>query len=98
MSSFTFKFILKQDLLLLLNVANLKRKLHDIKCMWYCLMLTGIFVEGLGTFMDGLIGTGNGTTSSSVNIGVLGITRVCISLINTALLYICLGLESSNCL
>ncbi|KAL7827258.1 hypothetical protein SRHO_G00329760 [Serrasalmus rhombeus] len=36
----------------------------------------GIFVEGLSCVLDGLFGTGNGSTSSSPNIGVLGITKV----------------------
>ncbi|KAJ8286323.1 hypothetical protein GJAV_G00037150 [Gymnothorax javanicus] len=36
----------------------------------------GIFVEGLSCVLDGVFGTGNGSTSSSPNIGVLGITKV----------------------
>ena len=36
----------------------------------------GILIEGLGCLFAGLIGTGNGTTSYSENIGALGITRV----------------------
>lgn len=36
----------------------------------------GIFVEGLSCVLDGIFGTGNGSTSSSPNIGVLGITKV----------------------
>ncbi|XP_046871332.1 solute carrier family 23 member 2 isoform X1 [Hypomesus transpacificus] len=36
----------------------------------------GIFVEGVSCVLDGLFGTGNGSTSSSPNIGVLGITKV----------------------
>ena len=39
-------------------------------------MNRGIFVEGLGCFLAGLIGTGNGTTSYSQNIGAIGITKV----------------------
>ncbi|XP_029771689.1 solute carrier family 23 member 2 isoform X3 [Suricata suricatta] len=35
----------------------------------------GIFVEGLSCVLDGIFGTGNGSTSSSPNIGVLGITK-----------------------
>ncbi|GCC39040.1 hypothetical protein chiPu_0023105, partial [Chiloscyllium punctatum] len=35
----------------------------------------GIMVEGLSCVLDGLFGTGNGSTSSSPNIGVLGITK-----------------------
>ncbi|OPJ86889.1 solute carrier family 23 member 2 isoform A [Patagioenas fasciata monilis] len=37
----------------------------------------GIFIEGLSCVLDGVFGTGNGSTSSSPNIGVLGITKVC---------------------
>lgn len=44
-----------------------------------CLCFRGIFVEGLSCVLDGLFGTGNGSTSSSPNIGVLGITKVCVS-------------------
>ncbi|XP_078469648.1 solute carrier family 23 member 1-like isoform X1 [Lampetra fluviatilis] len=36
----------------------------------------GIFMEGLACIITGLFGTGNGSTSSSPNIGVLGITKV----------------------
>ncbi|XP_028653982.1 solute carrier family 23 member 2 [Erpetoichthys calabaricus] len=36
----------------------------------------GIFIEGLSCVVDGIFGTGNGSTSSSPNIGVLGITKV----------------------
>lgn len=36
----------------------------------------GILIEGIGTFFDGLMGTGNGTTSTSINVGVVGITKV----------------------
>ncbi|XP_029375920.1 solute carrier family 23 member 1 isoform X2 [Echeneis naucrates] len=36
----------------------------------------GIFVEGVCCIIAGLLGTGNGSTSSSPNIGVLGITKV----------------------
>ncbi|KAM6965677.1 solute carrier family 23 member 2 [Aplochiton taeniatus] len=36
----------------------------------------GIFMEGVACVLDGLFGTGNGSTSSSPNIGVLGITKV----------------------
>nr|XP_032805986.1 solute carrier family 23 member 1-like isoform X3 [Petromyzon marinus] len=36
----------------------------------------GIFMEGLSCIIAGLFGTGNGSTSSSPNIGVLGITKV----------------------
>ncbi|XP_063059835.1 solute carrier family 23 member 1 [Engraulis encrasicolus] len=36
----------------------------------------GIFTEGVCCIIAGLMGTGNGSTSSSPNIGVLGITKV----------------------
>ncbi|NXC52385.1 S23A1 protein, partial [Aleadryas rufinucha] len=36
----------------------------------------GIFTEGISCIIAGLLGTGNGSTSSSPNIGVLGITKV----------------------
>ncbi len=36
----------------------------------------GIGTEGLGCFIAGIIGTGNGTTSYSENIGAIGLTRV----------------------
>lgn len=36
----------------------------------------GILIEGIGTFFDGLMGTGNGTTSTSINVAVIGITKV----------------------
>ncbi|KAJ1091481.1 hypothetical protein NDU88_004605 [Pleurodeles waltl] len=36
----------------------------------------GIFIEGISCILDGVFGTGNGSTSSSPNIGVLGITKV----------------------
>uniref|UniRef100_A0A3Q2X117 Solute carrier family 23 member 1 n=1 Tax=Haplochromis burtoni TaxID=8153 RepID=A0A3Q2X117_HAPBU len=36
----------------------------------------GIFIEGVCCIIAGLLGTGNGSTSSSPNIGVLGITKV----------------------
>ncbi len=38
--------------------------------------IAGILLEGLGSFLDGMFGTGNGTTSTSVNVGVVGITKV----------------------
>lgn len=49
------------------------------QCCIHCLH-RGIFVEGLSCVLDGLFGTGNGSTSSSPNIGVLGITKVAHSL------------------
>ncbi|XP_060792256.1 solute carrier family 23 member 1 isoform X5 [Neoarius graeffei] len=36
----------------------------------------GLFTEGVCCIITGLMGTGNGSTSSSPNIGVLGITKV----------------------
>ncbi|XP_057676276.1 solute carrier family 23 member 1 isoform X2 [Corythoichthys intestinalis] len=36
----------------------------------------GIFIEGICCILAGLLGTGNGSTSSSPNIGVLAITKV----------------------
>jgi nucleobase transporter 1/2 len=36
----------------------------------------GIGTEGIGCVIAGLLGTGNGTTSYSENIGAIGITRV----------------------
>ncbi|XP_068600569.1 solute carrier family 23 member 1 [Brachionichthys hirsutus] len=36
----------------------------------------GIFIEGVSCIIAGFLGTGNGSTSSSLNIGVLGITKV----------------------
>ncbi|XP_027560895.1 solute carrier family 23 member 1 isoform X4 [Neopelma chrysocephalum] len=36
----------------------------------------GIFTEGISCIIAGLLGTGNGSTSSSPNIGVLGITKI----------------------
>lgn len=39
----------------------------------------GILVEGLGSLLDGVMGTGNGTTSTSINVGVVGLTKVCAS-------------------
>ena len=36
----------------------------------------GITFEGIGCFIAGIIGTGNGTTSYSENIGAIGLTRV----------------------
>ncbi|XP_045619396.2 LOW QUALITY PROTEIN: solute carrier family 23 member 1 [Procambarus clarkii] len=36
----------------------------------------GIWIEGLGTILAGLWGTGSGTTSYSQNVGAIGITKV----------------------
>ncbi|ELT95871.1 hypothetical protein CAPTEDRAFT_174658 [Capitella teleta] len=35
----------------------------------------GIAVEGLGSIFAGAVGTGNGTTSTSINVGVIGLTK-----------------------
>ena len=32
--------------------------------------------EGIGCIIAGAFGTGNGTTSTSINVGVIGLTRV----------------------
>jgi len=40
-------------------------------------LYAGILVEGLGSLLDGVMGTGNGTTSTSINVGVVGLTKVC---------------------
>uniref|UniRef100_U3J8G7 Solute carrier family 23 member 2 n=1 Tax=Anas platyrhynchos platyrhynchos TaxID=8840 RepID=U3J8G7_ANAPP len=45
-------------------------------CRLCLLPFKGIFIEGLSCVLDGVFGTGNGSTSSSPNIGVLGITKV----------------------
>ena len=50
-------------------------------CVYCLLMLSvypcpGILVEGIGTLLDGIMGTGNGTTSTSINVGVVGLTKV----------------------
>ena len=48
-------------------------------CITYIQMLIvrrGIFVEGIGCILAGVIGTGTATTSFSENIGAIGITRV----------------------
>lgn len=51
--------------------------LSTIKSSFFFL---GILVEGIGSLIDGLLGTGNGTTSTSVNVGVVGITKVTLEL------------------
>ena len=38
----------------------------------------GIWIEGIGTALAGLWGTGSGTTSYSQNIGAIGVTKVVI--------------------
>lgn len=53
-------------------------ELSDFLCplIFVLCLCRGIFVEGISCVLDGLFGTGNGSTSSSPNIGVLGITKV----------------------
>jgi nucleobase transporter 1/2 len=36
----------------------------------------GIGMEGIGCLIAGAVGTGNGTTSYSANIGIIGLTKV----------------------
>lgn len=54
--------------------------LKGVLTLWVFLFVVyrGIFIEGLSCVLDGVFGTGNGSTSSSPNIGVLGITKVCV--------------------
>ena len=47
----------------------------------------GILVEGLGCLLAGLIGTSNGTTSYSENIGAIGITKVTYTFFMTSSFY-----------
>jgi len=42
-----------------------------------CKCCPGILVEGIGSLLDGIMGTGNGTTSTSINVAVVGLTKVC---------------------
>ena len=37
----------------------------------------GLGTEGIGNCIAGVLGTGNGTTSFSQNVGAIGITKVC---------------------
>ena len=39
-------------------------------------MNRGIWMEGIGTVVAGLLGTGSGTTSYSQNVGAIGVTKV----------------------
>jgi len=39
-------------------------------------MNRGIFMEGIGCVLGGILGSGNGSTSACINIGTIGITRV----------------------
>ncbi len=54
----------------------------------------GITFEGIGCLIAGVIGTGNGTTSYSENIGAIGLTRVASRrvVLNGAILMVVLGL------
>ena len=47
----------------------------------------GIGVEGLACLFAGSVGTGNGTTSFSENVGAIGITRVIITVIFFVLMF-----------
>ena len=62
----------KQSIICLILCVRIFRISHVM------FLVSGIFVEGVGSFLDGLFGTGNGTTSTSVNVGVVGITKVCV--------------------
>ena len=42
----------------------------------FLLLFAGLGVEGVACILAGMIGSGNGTTSYSENIGALGITKV----------------------
>jgi len=46
---------------------------NNSRCVCVC---TGILIEGVGSLLDGIMGTGNGTTSTSINVGVVGLTKV----------------------
>ncbi len=39
-------------------------------------LVLGIFMEGFGCLLAGIMGTGNGLTSYSENVGAIGITKV----------------------
>lgn len=56
--------------------ASLMFPVSDCFSFSHFFTFRGIFVEGLSCVLDGIFGTGNGSTSSSPNIGVLGITKV----------------------
>lgn len=55
-------------------------RLSPQRCLMVVVYFRGIFTEGVCCIIAGLLGTGNGSTSSSPNIGVLGITKVTDSL------------------
>ena len=42
----------------------------------FLLLFAGLGMEGVACMLAGMIGSGNGTTSYSENIGALGITKV----------------------
>jgi len=46
---------------------------HKHLCLFFD---AGILIEGIGSLLDGVMGTGNGTTSTSINVGVVGLTKV----------------------
>ena len=61
------------------GISLIFRFFHKFAVMLFsalCLY-AGILVEGIGTLLDGIMGTGNGTTSTSINVGVVGLTKVC---------------------
>lgn len=66
------------------KIYTLMNSIHFINAfistlIWILLLsvrVRGIFTEGVCCIIAGLLGTGNGSTSSSPNIGVLGITKV----------------------
>uniref|UniRef100_A0A673IT84 Solute carrier family 23 member 1 n=1 Tax=Sinocyclocheilus rhinocerous TaxID=307959 RepID=A0A673IT84_9TELE len=56
------------------TLAGIVESIGD--CYAFHAINRGIFTEGVCCIIAGLLGTGNGSTSSSPNIGVLGITKV----------------------
>ena len=62
----------KSNFIALNRMLRMEKSIHLL--IVYC--ITGIMVEGLGSLLDGLFGTGNGTTSTSINVGVVGLTKV----------------------
>lgn len=57
-------------------MARLTWQTAGTSVWWFLVDFRGIFTEGVCCIIAGLLGTGNGSTSSSPNIGVLGITKV----------------------
>lgn len=53
----------------MLILKKINRKIYDC--------IAGIGVEGIGCILAGALGSGNGTTSYSENVGAIGITKVC---------------------